>query len=52
MRGTKANLIVRQGAEQQYQPTLYIESTSHQEASLRNCFDGAIEESAEQISGY
>ncbi|WP_421830966.1 putative oxidoreductase C-terminal domain-containing protein [Larkinella sp.] len=26
MRGTKANLIIRQGAEQQYKPTLYIEA--------------------------
>lgn len=25
MRGTKANLIIRQGAEEKYQPTLYIE---------------------------
>jgi hypothetical protein len=25
MRGTKANLIIRQGAEEQYKPTLYIE---------------------------
>jgi predicted dehydrogenase len=25
LRGTKANLVVRQGVEQQYQPTLYIE---------------------------
>ena len=25
MRGTKANLIIQQGAEQQYKPTLYIE---------------------------
>jgi predicted dehydrogenase len=25
MRGTRANLIIRQGAEQQYKPTLYIE---------------------------
>ncbi|MEZ0483786.1 putative oxidoreductase C-terminal domain-containing protein [Fibrella aquatica] len=25
MRGTQANLIIRQGAEQQYKPTLYIE---------------------------
>lgn len=25
MRGTKANLIIRQGAEQQFKPTLYIE---------------------------
>jgi predicted dehydrogenase len=28
MRGTKANLIIRQGAEQQYKPTLYIEPVS------------------------
>ncbi|MBD2703706.1 Gfo/Idh/MocA family oxidoreductase [Spirosoma sp. BT702] len=28
MRGTKANLIIRQGAEQKYKPTLYIESAS------------------------
>jgi len=27
MRGTKANLIVRQGAEENFQPTLYIEPT-------------------------
>lgn len=26
MRGTKADLIIRQGAEQQYKPTLYVES--------------------------
>jgi predicted dehydrogenase len=25
MRGTKANLVIRQGAEEQYKPTLYIE---------------------------
>ena len=28
MRGTKANLIIRQGAEQQYKPTLYIEGVA------------------------
>jgi predicted dehydrogenase len=27
MRGTKANLIIKQGAEQQYKPTLYIQPT-------------------------
>jgi len=38
MRGTKANLIIRQGAEQQYKPTLYIESANGNttvEASLK-----------------
>lgn len=29
MRGTKANLIIRQGAEQNYKPTLYIEPISN-----------------------
>jgi predicted dehydrogenase len=28
MRGTKANLIIRQGAEQQYKPALYIEAAN------------------------
>lgn len=28
MRGTKANLTIRQGAEQQYKPTLYIDGVS------------------------
>jgi predicted dehydrogenase len=28
MRGTKANLVIRQGAEEQYQPALYIEPVS------------------------
>lgn len=37
MRGTKANLIIRQGAEQNYKPTLYIEPvnpTNNYEAEL------------------
>lgn len=32
MRGTKANLIIRQGAEQNYKPTLYIEPISNDKA--------------------
>ena len=40
MRGTKANLIIRQGAEQQYKPTLYIETTDH---------SAAFEKTAEEI---
>jgi hypothetical protein len=31
LRGTRANLIVRQGAEQNYQPTLYIEKNTSTE---------------------
>jgi len=33
MRGTKANLIIRQGPEQGYKPTLYIEPTMNTEVS-------------------
>jgi predicted dehydrogenase len=32
MRGTKANLIIRQGAEQNYKPTLYIEPIGNNKA--------------------
>jgi len=34
MRGTKANLIIRQGAEQGYAPTLYIESPANDMAAF------------------
>ena len=33
MRGTKANLIIRQGAEQKFKPVLYIENTSDADTS-------------------
>ncbi len=36
MRGTQARLIIRQGAEQQFKPTLYIESVHPQDASYEN----------------
>lgn len=39
MRGTKANLVIRQGAEQNYKPTLYIEplaSNPNYEKALQN----------------
>ena len=32
MRGTKANLVIRQGAEQQYKPTLYVEAVGDEQA--------------------
>jgi predicted dehydrogenase len=34
MRGTKANLVIRQGAEQKYRPTLYVENAP--EADVRS----------------
>jgi predicted dehydrogenase len=34
MRGTKCNLVIRQGAEQQFKPTLYIESVGNEDLTL------------------
>ncbi|MEO5782440.1 MAG: putative oxidoreductase C-terminal domain-containing protein [Ginsengibacter sp.] len=36
MRGTKANLIIRQGAEQSYKPALYIEPINANDVSYAN----------------
>nr|MBA3675750.1 oxidoreductase [Chitinophagaceae bacterium] len=36
MRGTKSNLVIRQGAEQKYKPSLYIEPVNKQDASFQN----------------
>ncbi|NML38436.1 Gfo/Idh/MocA family oxidoreductase [Chitinophaga sp. G-6-1-13] len=33
LRGTKASLVIRQGAEQQYKPVLYIESAHHHDTA-------------------
>ena len=44
MRGTRANLVIRQGAEQKYKPVLYVEkapsvNASEHEAALRAAID-------------
>lgn len=33
LRGSKASLVIRQGAEQQYKPVLYIESSLHRDSA-------------------
>jgi len=38
MRGTKANLVIRQGAEEKYQPTLYIEPLSGDTSGMAESF--------------
>jgi predicted dehydrogenase len=38
MRGTKANLVIRQGAEEQYKPTLYIEPLTADTSKLAESF--------------
>ncbi len=40
MRGTKANLVIRQGAEQNYKPSLYIEPLASSDAYATALMDG------------
>jgi hypothetical protein len=40
MRGTKANLVIRQGAEQNYKPSLYIEPLASGDAYATALMDG------------
>ena len=52
MRGTKANLVIRQDAEQQYQPTLYVEpvgSTAREELEI--ALEAALKELRQQYQG-
>ncbi len=50
MHGTKANLVIRQGAEQKYKPTLYIEPLIHTTAYEKEV-SSVIEKIAEQYKG-
>jgi hypothetical protein len=44
MRGTRANLVIRQGAEQGYKPTLYIEPVAGAGTSFENDLLNAIKQ--------
>lgn len=50
MRGTKANLIIRQGAEQQYKPALYIEPLVHSVA-YEKIVESVINKISQQYNG-
>jgi predicted dehydrogenase len=50
MKGTKANLVIRQGAEQQYKPVLYIEPVDNSAAYERS-LTAAIDQLAEKYEG-
>jgi predicted dehydrogenase len=50
MRGTKANLVIRQGAEQQFKPTLYIEPLIHTPAFEKET-QAVVEKIAMQYKG-
>lgn len=45
MRGTSSNLIIKQGEEQNYKPTLYIEATDDQDSES---FAGALDKAINQ----
>ena len=50
MKGTKANLVIRQGAAQQYKPVLYIEPVDHS-AGYEQSLITAIDELAKKYEG-
>jgi len=51
MRGTKAALVIRQGAEQNYKPSLYIEPVSGVNADYTNAVEGSIKSIAAKFPG-
>ena len=51
MRRTKANLIIRQGAEQNYKPVLYIEPINAQDASFEKVLMDQIKSVQAKYSG-
>lgn len=52
MRGSKANLIIRQGAEQSFKPTLYVENVSGaSEADFESTLRGAVQNIAKKYPG-
>lgn len=50
MRGTKANLVIRQGAEQQFKPTLYIEPLQNSAAYEKQAAE-VVNRIAQQYKG-
>ena len=51
MRGSKANLIIKQGAEQQYKPTLYIEPVKINDKNYENALKQSIQNMAKNYLG-
>ncbi|MET4543589.1 putative dehydrogenase [Pedobacter africanus] len=51
MRGTKANLIIKQGSEQGYKPTLYIEPLKSNDAAYEKALKQGIEKIAKNYPG-
>ncbi|MBZ4188416.1 putative oxidoreductase C-terminal domain-containing protein [Niabella beijingensis] len=51
MRGTKANLVIRQGAEQNYKPVLYIEPVKKGDAGFEKDLAAALKTIQEKYPG-
>jgi predicted dehydrogenase len=51
MRGSKANLVIRQGEEQNYEPTLYVEPVGETDTGYENILQDAIDNIAEEYPG-
>jgi len=52
LRGTKANLVIRQGAEQNYKTTLYVEPTEGVDmAAAENALEAALADLSEEYPG-
>ncbi len=52
MRGTRANLVIRQGAEQKFKPVLYVENTSATDAAaFENTLQSAVESLQSRFPG-
>lgn len=51
MRGTRANLIIRQGKEENYKPVLYIEPTNKKDAAFEKDLNAALQTVRAQFAG-
>lgn len=51
MRGSKANLVIRQGEEQNYVPTLYVEPLDSNDDQYEAALQNAIDEIAQEYPG-
>lgn len=51
MRGTKSNLVIRQGKEESFQPTLYIETRAPRDEAMLKNIDDAIKKINEKYPG-
>lgn len=51
MRGTRANLIIRQGAEQNFKPELYIEPTDPKDANFESVLKEQVQALQSKFSG-